>query len=678
MSVSGQGSNAVTVTEHFFIPLKDGTRLAARMWLPHEAGSGKVPALLEYIPYRKRDGTRGRDEPMHGYFARSGYAVLRVDMRGSGESDGLLDDEYLALEQDDALEVIDWLAAQPWCDGNVGMMGKSWGGFNCLQVAARRPQALKAILTVCSTEDRFGGDIHYMGGGLLNDNLWWGSIMLAYQGRPADPELLGDAWRRQWIERLEHMPFWPALWLKHQRRDDYWKHGSICEDWSAIQCPVFAVGGWADSYTSAVPQLLEHLQVPRIGVIGPWAHIYPQDGVPGPAIGFLQEALRWWDHWLKGRDTGIMDEPMLRAYVEDRQDPVSPTKSYANGRWRAEPVWPSPAVAPLLFYPQGSSLASEPAAAPEARQVRSPLWTGIMSGEWMGTGVAGEMPGDQRLDDGNSLSFDTAALTEDIECLGQPIAELTLSADAPLGQLAVRVCDVAPDGSSQRVSYGVLNLAHRNGSEHPKPLVPGEAVRIVLTLKAFGHRFAAGHRIRIALSSAYWPLLWPAPHAATLTVDLAKSRFALPVRRSAEAEEPPVGFPPPDRAPPAPISVVAQGRMERTVTLDALAGEATYVTVGEGGLFGEGVQRFDEIDTTLNHSLTRRLTVKTDDPLSARSIIDQSYEMGRDGWRIRIETRAEMTGDAGNFRMTGWLKAYENGALVAERVWDEGVERDCL
>ena len=665
---------AVTVTEHLWVPLSDGTRLAARLWLPD---GPPAPAILEYIPYRKRDGTRGRDEPMHGYFAAQGYAVIRVDMRGSGESDGLLDDEYIKLEQDDALEVIDWLSRQPWCDGRVGMMGKSWGGFNCLQVAARRPPALQAIISVCSTEDRFGGDIHYMGGSLLNDNLWWGSIMLAYQARPADPALVGEGWRAQWIERLRHMPFWPALWLAHQRRDEYWAHGSVCEDWAAIQCPVFVVGGWADSYTSAVPQLLEHLTGPRLGIIGPWAHIYPQDGVPGPAIGFLQEATRWWDHWLRGRDTGIMKEPMLRAYVEDALTPISTTKTTAPGRWRAEPSWPSPSIDTRWFHPKGRAAEAEPGPAGLRQSIRSPLWTGIASGEWMGTGVPGDMPGDQRIDDANSLTFDTEVLTDAVECLGQPLAELLLSADAPLAQIAVRVCDVAPDGASQRVSYGVVNLAHRNGSAQPKPLTPGEQVRVVVPLKVFGHRFAPGHRIRFALSTAYWPILWPAPNAATITLDLGGSRFGLPVRQVRKTE-PGVVLEPPAHGASAPITQLSESRLARYITLDSLTGEATYVTVGEGGLFGEGVQRFDEIDMLVNHGLTRRLTVSADDPLSARSVITQSYEMGRDGWRIRIETEAEMTGTAETFRLTGAVRAFENGILVVERAWDEVFDRDCL
>jgi putative CocE/NonD family hydrolase len=246
--------HAVRDVEHVPIPMPDGCRLAARLWLPEGADDAPVPAILEYIPYRKRDRTRWRDEPMHRWFAGHGYACVRVDLRGSGESEGLLLDEYLPLEQDDGEAVIAWIARQPWCDGNVGMMGKSWGGFNGLQLAARRPPALKAILTVCSTDDRYADDAHYMGGCLLNENLIWGSVLLTLNALPPDPELVGDAWRGMWMERLEANTPWMLEWLRHQRRDDYWRQGSVCEDFSKITCAVYAVSGWADNYNEAVPR----------------------------------------------------------------------------------------------------------------------------------------------------------------------------------------------------------------------------------------------------------------------------------------------------------------------------------------------------------------------------------------------------------------------------------------
>ncbi|WP_241560761.1 CocE/NonD family hydrolase [Paenirhodobacter populi] len=495
------------VIENTWITLRDGTRLAARIWLPEGTRSRPVPAVLEYIPYRKRDGTRGRDEPMHGYFAQNGYAAVRVDIRGTGESDGHLADEYLKLEQDDALEVIDWIAAQDWCSGNVGMMGKSWSGFNCLQVAARRPAALKAILTCYSTDDRFRDDIHFMGGCLLNDNLWWGSIMLAYQSRPLDPEIAGEGWRARWLDRIATMPFFPALWTAHQSYDAYWKHGSVQEDWSAIQCPVMVVGGWADSYTNSVPRLLEKLQVPSRGIIGPWGHVYPHDGIPGPAIGFLQEAARWWDYWLKGVDSGIMDEPQLRAFIND---PVAPTgtRDVQPGHWVGEARWPSSAIGTKVLHLHATgALSGEPDPEDAPLPVRSPQDHGRAAGEWMGTGCAGEMPTDQRLDDGGSLNFTTPVLTETVEVLGAPELLLQLASDVPVAQLGVRLCDVLPSGEVLRVSYQVLNLTHRDSHENPTPLEPGRTYRVKITLSACGHRFLPGHRIRVLIGTAYWPAI---------------------------------------------------------------------------------------------------------------------------------------------------------------------------
>ena len=348
----------VRIIEHTLIPLQDGTTLAARIWLPEDAERNPVPAILEYLPYRKRDGTYERDALTYPYLAGHGYAGVRVDIRGSGESSGLLFDEYTQQEQDDALEVIAWLAARPWCSGAVGMMGISWGGFNGLQVAARRPPALKAIVTLCSTDDRYADDVHYMGGAMLTSGLGWASFFFRAMCHPPDPLLVGDNWRAMWMERLENVPLFAELWLRHQRRDAYWRHGSICEDYAAIQCPVYAVGGWTDGYKNAIPRLLERLTAPRKGLIGPWAHAYPHFAQPGPQIGFLQETLRWWDHWLKGLDTGVMDEPLLRAWMTES---VTPARYHETlpGRWVGEPSWPPAGSAPHRLFLTDESLRAE-------------------------------------------------------------------------------------------------------------------------------------------------------------------------------------------------------------------------------------------------------------------------------------------------------------------------------
>jgi uncharacterized protein len=666
--------SGVEVVENIFIALADGARLAARLWLPAQA-ERPAPAVLEYIPYRKRDGTRWRDEPMHGYFAAHGYAAIRVDMRGSGDSDGLLLDEYLKQEQDDGLEVIAWIAAQTWCNGGVAIIGKSWGGFNALQIAARRPPALKAIIPVCFTDDRYADDVHYLGGCLLNDNLWWGVTMLAYQARPPDSRIVGERWRELWRMRLEAMPFWPALWLKHQRRDDYWKHGSVCEDWSAIEVPALAIGGWADGYTNAVSRLLAHLKTPSLGIIGPWAHIYPHDGSPGPAIGFVQEVVCFLDFWMKGRENGVMSEPKLRAYIEDWSPPAT-WRDPAPGRWVGEKAWPSAKIETRTLYLGGQGLSGFEQR-PREFSFRSKHYTGSGGGEWMGAGVIGEAPADQRMDDGLSLVFESEPIAERMELLGMPEVDMAIASDKPVAQLCVRLMAVAPDGASRRVSYGALNLTHRDSHEFPEALEPGRFYRVKIRLNDCGFAIPPGWRIRLAMSTAYWPILWPAPEAATLTLRTQDSSLALPVRRLG-ADDAEVSFAPPERGPRTPVTMLKPGRSTRDFSLDLVKDRATYRNVGEGGVFGEGVLRFEETLTSLGHDMAREYSIAGDDPLSARCRIVQRYEIAWPDMAAVISSEVEMTASATVFHLTGSLEVTENGQSNFSRGYNETIPRDMI
>jgi hypothetical protein len=667
-----QFPHSVSVTEHLWIVLQDGTRLAARMWLPLSASQQPVPAILEYIPYRKRDGTRTRDEPMHGYFAGNGYAVLRVDMRGSGDSDGLMADEYLLQEQEDALEVIDWISRQAWCNGAVGMMGKSWGGFNCLQLAARRPPALKAIITVCSTDDRYNDDIHYKGGCLLNDNLWWGGIMLAYQSRPQDPELVGEGWYQAWLNRLENMPFFPALWMEHPLKDDYWKHGSVGEDWQAITCPVMAVGGWADSYSNAVFRLMDNLDVPRKAILGPWAHIYPQDGSPAPAIGFLQEAVSWWDRWLKQVDNDVLDGPRIQAWLNDSQRPDS-QRPQAFGEWIAIEDDTDAVTAPQRWHLQPGRLMTTPLANAYRQEIRSVQNHGLFAGEWMGAGVLGESPSDQRMDEGLAESFDSAPLDESLAIYGFPQFDVTLASDKPAAMLYVRLSDVAPDGASTRVSHGWVNLSHLQGQEQNVALVPGEKVNVTVQLDGIAWRFAAGHRLRVSLATTFWPMVWPMAENATLSVDLASARLQLPVCREVKPIAGP--NPQPETAANTPLTILSPGRVERELRYDAVSDSWQSITEGVGGVFGEGVYRFDDINTTVDHSLRRQLTVQNADPLSAHYLLTQNMKIGREGWWTDTDIVLEMRSDLTHFIVSGKMTVKHNEETVFTRDWDERIAR---
>jgi putative CocE/NonD family hydrolase len=659
----------VRIIDNTWIPLADGSRLAARLWLPDCAEQSPVPAVLEYLPYRKDDGMAQRDQQQYAYQAGFGYACVRVDLRGTGGSDGILLDEYLAQEQEDALEVIAWIAAQPWCSGAVGMLGISWSGFNSLQVAACRPPALKAIITVCSTDDRYADDVHYMGGCVLAyDMLPWAATMLAFNALPPDPLYVGERWRDMWLARIEQTPPYVEAWLTHQRRDAYWKHGSVCEDYAAITCPVYAVGGWADGYTNSIPRLLAGLSVPRKGLIGPWSHSFPWAGRPGPAIGFLQEAVRWWDHWLKGEDTGLMAEPMLRVWL---QDSVPPATYYADrpGRWVAESAWPSPRIQPIHLWLRGDGgLGAE--AAPAALSRPSNLRHGLDSGVWCSYGYPGEAPADQRGDDSRALTFTTAPLTEPVEILGFPEVTIELSVDRPAALLAARLCDVAPDGASSLVSYGLLNLTHHSGHEAPRRLTPAERFTVTVQLNAIAHHLPAGHCWRLALATDYWPLAWPSPEPATLTVYTGpNTRLTLPVRPAYFADDGLPPFGPPEHAAPLAVEELEPGVRARTFIEDA--GRLRLTSVSD-----DGRQRLTASGIEMESRLTDTYDIVPGEPLSASVASQWELALARGGWRVRVVTDSHMQADAQAFTVTNTLHAYEGEALVATKTWNKRIPRD--
>jgi putative CocE/NonD family hydrolase len=646
--------------EHTWIPLSDGCRLAARIWLPDDAEEDPVPAVLEFLPYRKNDGTVARDAKRQPYLAGFGYAAVRVDMRGTGESDGILEDEYTEQEQEDALELIAWLAEQPWCTGAVGMWGISWGGFNALQVAAHRPPALKAIMTLCSTDDRYADDVHYRGGCVLAlDMLHWASSMMTWNARPPDPRLAGENWRGTWLDRLEAANAWIEPWLSHQRRDEYWKQGSVCEDYSAMECPVYAVGGFADGYTNAVPRLLERLSVPRKGLIGPWAHAFPDDASPGPSIGFLQECVRWFDHWLKGTENGVMDEPMLRVWM---QESVEPQPSYEErpGRWVAEPSWPSPHVENQRWDlpPEGE------------RSLRAVQSTGTEAGAWTAEGQSADLATDQRPDDAFSITYDFEPLAEPLEILGRSSVTLALAVDRPHALVCVRLCEVFPDGTSALVTRGLLNLAHRASHEEPSTLEPGARYEVRVPLDVAAHSFPAGHRLRVAVSPAYWPWAWPSPEEVTLTV--FGGRLELPVRAPRAEDEELAAFQDPEHSPPLEIEETEAGPQGRMIRRELATGLVEQIFDWDLG----GASRLVAIDLDTSDSSHTVYSIVEGDPLSAAVRFRATSGMGRGDWSTRSQVTSSMTSDAANFHVETELTVTENENEVFMRTWRFAIPRD--
>ena len=649
--------HAVRVIDNAWIPLADGARLAARLWLPEDAERHPAPAILEYIPYRKGDQTAYRDAVNHGYLAGHGYACVRVDMRGSGESDGVLPGRPAGQQEDDGAQVLRWIAAQPWCDGRVGMMGLSWGAAAALALAARRPAELGAALVVCPPG---GATRYYKNGCLLAGNLGAMSILIAYHARPPDPAVVGEAWREKWRIRLdaaERAFADPAALMAG---------GSTVvgafDDYRAIACPLYAMSGWCDTHPDIVLDLLGALDGPRKGLIGPWAHVYPHLGGPGPKLGFLQEVRRWFDHWLKDVDSGIMDEPMLRVWMPESAPP-RPDDDERPGRWVAEPAWPSPTIAMRAYAVTAAGLAEAPGDDAHLT-LRSPQTVGAASGMWMpymAYGPAAELPGDQRIDDAGSLVFDSAPLAEPIEMLGIALATLEVAADRPRALVAVRLCDVAPDGASARVAWGMQALDNE----------PGERHRITVSMSATAHAFPAGHRIRLAVSTSYWPLVWPAPEAATLSLHTVASRLALPVRGSRADDDALRPFGPAEGARPPALTELRPAHHARKLSHDLATGEQVLTDIEEGGVF-----RLDASGLEIGAYASQTHRIAADDPAAASVALIWRWALRRGDWHTSVETRTEFRATADTLHIELAFEATEDGRPIRQRRWTHRVPRE--
>ena len=646
------------------ITLSDSTRLSTRLWKPVDAGDKPVPAILEFLPYRKRDGTTARDALTHPYFAQRGYACARVDMRGNGDSYGLMEDEYSQQELDDAVEVIQHLAAQPWCNSSVGMMGISWGGFNSLQVAAMTPPELKAIITLCSTVDRYADDIHYKGGCLLNENLGWGATMWSYSSRAPDPALRED-WREMWLDRLENEPFLPSTWLRHQTRDEYWKHGSVCEDFSAIKAKVLVLGGWGDAYKNTASNIVENIEGSK-GIMGPWVHKYPHFAIPEPRIGFLQEALRWWDKWLKGVETGVEDDPDLRLY---QMDGVRPQTWYTEraGRWVSQtPERDAKVDRPFAEYFLNHDGLGEQRGLLDVT-VSSPQDCGADSGEYCAIWLGPEMPGDQRRDDALSATWDSDALSADMQITGAPQITLKLSSDQATAKIAVRLNHIHPDGASTRITYGVLNLCHRDGHEVSSPLPLNEAITTTLNLDQCAYTVPAGHRLRISISNCYWPLLWPSPVSTILNIH--EGTVQIPLVNEVAGHT--VAFPPPEAADPWQTKTIREGTNSRRQETDLNTG-IVHLHIEDD--FGK-VRDADH--GLINGSIAREhWQIHPDDPLSAKGTCHWTDELERKDIKLRTEARCEMWSDPDHFYLNARIEAFENDRRIYKRDVSDKIPRN--
>lgn len=642
--------------------MEDGVRLAATLFLPDGAQpEDRFPALLEYLPYRKDDWFYRRDRDVHSYFARRGYVGARVDIRGTGSSEGVPPErEYSEVEHSDALGVIAWLSRQPWSNGNVGMFGISWGGFNAIQVAMLRPPALKAILAIEATDDLFQDDIHYIDGMMHVDQyelaMDLDNAMTASPKFPMDEATLAP--------RFDSPP-WKLLWLHHQRDGPFWKRASLIARYEAINIPVFVIAGWLDGYRDSVPRMLEHLRVPVKAIVGPWNHSFPHDAVPGPGMEWRHEAVRWWDLWLKGRDTGILDEPALAVYVR-KSHPPGLGLTTIPGEWRSEDGWPIARIRPrTLYFTRDHTLSprAPPAALHDLRYVPS---AGTVAGFWWG-----DLVPDQRPIDAHSLVYDSPPLTRDVEILGMPRAALHASATAPLAHWFVRLCDLAPDGRSTLVTGAGMNGAHRASAERPTPLRPRQAYGLDVEMHFTSWVFPKGHRIRVAVSNALWPMIWPTPHLMTTSLILGgrrASKVLLPVVPRGGRGRP--RFRPPERPEPVP-EVRTRGDAwpgRFSVTRDELRHASTVEWRGTSATeFPWGAMDHEE-------TIVHEVEDAHPEVASVRSLMRTTVRrpQGTLEWRGTFELRSD--GRTFHYRYTREL--WKDGTRVREKTWDEAIPRD--
>ncbi len=644
------GSGAVGTVERVFITMPDGTRLATTLFLP--ASDEPVPCVLEALPYRKDDLTatyrpeyvRLRDE--------HGYAVARVDVRGTGSSDGLATDEYPEQEQRDLCDVIAWLAEQPWCTGAVGMYGTSYSGFNSLQVACERPPALKAIIAIYATDDRYTDDVHKMGGSLrLLDLVDYPAYMVAMNALPPVPALVGDGWRDDWRRRVDELEPWLLRWLEEQRDSAYWRHGSVRPAYDRIECATMLVGGWADGYrnnTFRTVQALRENGTPHRLLLGPWSHMSTATSLPGPHIDLVPVMARWWDRWLRGIDDGYDDEPALTWFQQASTRP-SPDRRLVEGEWRTAPQWP---LAGAREEERG--LGDGEVAYDVVADVGTAAWNSCAGALPWG------QPTDQRDDDAASLTWEWPA--DGTELVGHPRLRLRLSSTAPVATVSAKLCDVFPDGTSSLLARGLLNLTHRSSSTDPEPLPVGEWVDVEVELEAMSWTPAPGHRLRLSVAGVDWPNTVAPPEPLTLRIDRSASMLVLPVAGES-GPAPSWVQPPPAEASDEEPGAGITWRVERDVL-----GRRTSCRVDHGSEYDVELGRVRE-----HYAGTVEVDTRT---FAQRAEASAEFEVTWEQTAVLSRTEITLDASPSSYDVVVVVSIAENGEQLATRRWERTIPRD--
>jgi uncharacterized protein len=668
------------------IRVSDGLELSANLWLPEPLPDGTgpqvFPAILEMIPYRKDDWRAASDQSRGEWLAARGYALCRLDVRGTGSSPGIAFDEYTPRETHDGYDAVEWLAGQSWCNGKVGMWGISYGGFTSIQVALLHPPPLTAIVPVMATDDRYTDDVHYIGGcATVSELSQYAVSMVGMNAMPPRADFRGAGWALEWRERLEQTPIWLFEWLRQQHDGPYWRQGSLAPHWDRLTTPTFLIGGWMDEYVDAALRMLERCtNAPRRALIGNWVHALPDDAYPGPNLDWYHEMVRFFDHWLKGDDNGVMEEPGLVAFRHEWAEP-EPFPAAWSGDWIAEDAWPPDDVEWMDLHlasgevPLAGRLSDRPSLEPTVEQFRHRATVGTRAGlSWGAGGQPNGVARDLRPDDSLVPTFTSEPLATDLDVAGVASVVLAWESPVPVATAVVRLQDVAPDGTPFQVSAGILNLTHRGSHANPEPLDAGAVATFRIQMRSTAHRFRAGHRIRLSVASSMWPVVWPSPFAAEYRLHLGgagESRLILPVlpagRRSAEV--------PPFKTTPAGVRVVGSYRGDPPtwqVIEDVIDGSVTVVT----SEFGEST--LPDGRSTLYTGERLEMTARDADPAHARMHNDVVYRLREDGSEILIEASGTTRTTETDFHMNVELRVTLDGALFFERGWLETIPRNLV
>jgi hypothetical protein len=640
--------------------MSDGVRLHVDILRPDT--DGLFPAILNYTPYRRSMTKGGGIKAYLRPAAERGYVTITFDVRGTGNSEGWNESMNSAAERRDGYEMIEWAAKQAWCNGNVGMWGHSYGGAVALQMAGAAPPSLKAVIVRSGSDDPYTEWTNRGGSPAPELYAYYATHMTASNFSPPNPEMVGESWAEMWEERLEKNVPWGIPLVQNMLDGPFWRERAVRERYDQVQAAVFVIGGWADFFPSSLLRTFSNLKGPKRALIGPWGHQLPDVGIPGPRVDWLEDAFRWFDHWLKEIDNGIMDEPPLTLFVGAYSEPAT-IQVEVPGSFRHETEWPIARTEETSFFfrPDGAMIEDAPAKSESGARdllVYDPR-VGVAGGRH---GNSWGRPLDQRIDEIRSLVYSSRPLDHDVEVTGNPRAVLYISSTARVTLFVVKLCDVAPDGTSALVTKGYLNVAHRDSRTPPSEIEPGQVYEIEVDLLACAHCFQAGHRIRIDVASADVLNLWPTPEPCINAVLRSPSHPSMVVLPIVPARDPPL--PDPDLQ-PSPHPLPRRDEMHApsfSITADVINSTLTYA--------------FETMRPWAPRRVNRgSVTVSAEQPSHAIARGDTRRGYTYEGRDILVDAHCVTSSDEKAFHHTVQLEITVDGRPYAAKTWAVSVPR---